>query len=290
MSPFKNLHLKVLHGRKPFSKLLSSCQRIRRLNLLRNNKKQHNKQLNNSEMIDATNKSHISEVPMSDNEYDCSFNQISHDVSEHNEIFFVHLMDVENCNSSNLQLERNFSPATFQFNENNHNLDAEVNNTFQESFAIAFIQGNLTHTQGNIILNTLRSLPCLSYLPKSSRSLLNTSRKGPIISKVNSGEYIHIGFSKALIRILQRTPPNLIPDIIQVNWSTDGAKLNKSGNLQIWPIQCSIANIANSKPEVVGIYKGPSKPQNINMFFATFIDDVLKVIDSGILFKKKKYL
>lgn len=287
MSPPKNLHLKALHGRKPFSKLISSRQRIRRLNLLRNNKKLHNKRLDNPAMIDDTmNDSYISETPMTDNnEYDCSFN---HDVSKYHEISSDHVIDVENCNFSNLQIQRNFSPVTCQFNDN-HSLDAEdVNNSFQESLARAFIQGNLTHTQGNLILKTLRSLPCLSYLPKSSRTLLNTPRKGPIITKVDPGEYIHIGFGKALLRILQRTSPNLIPNIIEVDFSTDGAKLNKSGYSQIWPIQCSIANIANSKPEVVGIYKGPSKPRNIDTFFTPFIDDVLKIIDSGVLFLEKK--
>ncbi|XP_011859368.1 PREDICTED: uncharacterized protein LOC105556865 [Vollenhovia emeryi] len=245
MSPFKELNLKkISRGRKPIFKL-APRQRLRILNLLRqNDKKDHNIQSNNP-VIDTANESHINVAPhINVSEYQYSLDQISH-VSEHD--------------------------------------------SFKESLAIAFIQGNLTHTQGNIILKTLRSLPCLSYLPKDSRTLLNTPRKGPIISKVDPGEYLHIGFAKALIRILQKTPPNLIPDIIKIDWSTDGARLNKSGNMQIWPIQCSVANIANSKPEVVGIYKGPKKPQNINVFLDQFINDVLEVIDSGgISFLKKK--
>jgi len=162
-------------------------------------------------------------------------------------------MNHDNYNFSSL---RNISP------ESNCNSNAEMNtlHVFKESLAEAFIQANLTHTQGNIILKTLRSLSYLSYLPKDSRTLLHTPRKGPIIIKIEPGEYLHIGFAKALVRILRRTSPNLIPGVLQVDWSTDGAKLNRSGNMQIWPIQCSIANIANSTPEVVGIYKGPKKP------------------------------
>jgi len=169
-------------------------------------------------------------------------------------------------------------------------LNEEVNTfyAFQKSLAACFVEGNLTHTQGNIILRILRSLPCLSYLPKDSRTLLNTPRKGPIISKVEPGEYLHIGFEKALIKILQKTPSNLIPDILKVDWSTDGARLNKSGNIQIWSIQCSIANIANSKAEIVGVYKGPRKPDSANLFLDQFINDVLQVIDSGISFLQKQ--
>lgn len=285
MSPFKNPNFKTSRGRKPIFKLLRR-QRLRRFNLLRqNDQKDHNIRLDNP-VIDAANESHIGVAPVS--EYHCSLDKISH-VSEHSEFSIVGPMDVASCSS--LCLKRNISPTTFQSDGNDCNSNAEVNN-FQESLASALIQGNLTHTQGNIILKTLRSLPCLSYLPKDSRTLLNTPREAPIVSKVYPGEYLHIGLAKALIRILRKTPPNLIPDIIKVDWSTDGARLNKSGNMQIWPIQCSVANIANSKPEVVGIYKGPKKPQSINVFLDQFIDDVLKVIDSGgvSFLQKKKYL
>ena len=107
-------------------------------------------------MIDANN-SHISVAPVS--EYHCSFDQMSH-VSEHSEISSVGPMNVESCSS--LYLERNISPATFQSNEDDCDSNAGVN-IFCESLATAFVRGNLTHTQGNIILETLRFLPCLSY-------------------------------------------------------------------------------------------------------------------------------
>lgn len=108
-----------------------------------------------------------------------------------------------------------------------------MQNTFQESLATAFVQGKLTQTQENLILKTLRSLPCLSYLPKDSRTLLSTPRKDCVVSKVDPVEYLHIGFIKALITMLHKTLLDLIPNIIKVDWSTDGARLNKSGNMQI---------------------------------------------------------
>lgn len=80
----------------------------------------------------------------------------------------------------------------------------------------------------------------------------------------------------------------MIPNVLQVDWSTDGAKLNKSGNMQIWPIQCRITNIPNTKPEIVGVYKGPKKPYNVDLFLHQFINDVLEVIDRGILFLEKQ--
>ena len=95
--------------------------------------------------------------------------------------------------NSLLYLERDISSVS----ESDQNSNEEVNfYAFQNSLAASFVQGNLTHTQGNIILRTLRSLPYLSYLPKDSRTL-NTPRKGPIISKIEPGEYLHIGFEKS---------------------------------------------------------------------------------------------
>lgn len=160
--------------------------------------------------------------------------------------------------------------------------------TFRESLASAFIKGNLTHIQGNIILKTLRSLPQLAYLPRDTRTLLDTPRVGPQIRKVYPGEYFHIGFKKVLTRILQRTVPNLIPNVLEIDFSTDGARLNKSGTMQIWPIQCLIANIPGNSPEIVGIYKGSKKPASVDEFLSEFIADVLQVIGSrGIFFSDK---
>lgn len=84
-----------------------------------------------------------------------------------------------------------------------------------------------------------------------------------------------------LLLRFKKKPPNLIPSVLEVHWSTDGATLNKSGYMQMWPIQCSITNIAHSKPEIVGVYKGPKKSNNINIFLNEFIDDVLQVINNG---------
>lgn len=168
--------------------------------------------------------------------------------------------------------------------------DKDPAHTFRESLASAFIKGNLTHAQGNIILKTLRSLSYLAYFPQDTRTLLNTPRVAPQVRRIYPGEYLHIGFEKVLIRILQKTPSHLIPDLLNIDLNTDGARLNKSGNLQIWPIQCMIANIPGSKPEVAGVYKGPKKPYSIDLFLDEFIKDILLVIERGGIFFRDKQI
>ncbi|XP_039308167.1 uncharacterized protein LOC113006034 isoform X2 [Solenopsis invicta] len=156
-----------------------------------------------------------------------------------------------------------------------------VNRVFQKSLASAFIKCNLTHSQGNIILNILRSHKCHTFLPKDTRSLLNTPRDKTAVRSIYPGQYLHIGFETSINNILKKTSPNQIPSVLEIDWSTDGAKVNKCGTMQIWPIQISISNISYSKPEVVGIYIGKKKPGDINLFMDEFVTDVLQVLERG---------
>jgi len=169
--------------------------------------------------------------------------------------------------------------------------DVSMNNidqVFQKSLASAFIKCNLTHTQGNVILNTLRSHKCHSFLPKDTRSLLNTPRVSIPVRKMYPGEYLYIGFEVAINNILKETLPNQIPSVLEIDWNTDGANLNKTGKMQIWPIQISVSNIPNSKPQVVGIYIGNKKPINIDLFMDEFVADVQQIASNGITFNNKQ--
>jgi hypothetical protein len=135
----------------------------------------------------------------------------------------------------------------------------------------------------------MRSLPYLAYLPRDTRTLLGTPRVGPQVCSIDPGEYLYIRFEKSLTRIFQKTAPHCIPDVLEIDWSTD-AKLNKSDYMQIWPIQCRSANIHNSKPEIAGVYKGPKKPSSIHFFLDEFLDDILLIIESGgIFFREKQF-
>lgn len=76
---------------------------------------------------------------------------IKYFINKHSEIASINSMNIK----SSLYLERNILSAIFQSNENDYNVNPEVD-TFQESLTTAFVQGNLTHTQKNLILKILR--------------------------------------------------------------------------------------------------------------------------------------
>ncbi|KAL6421479.1 hypothetical protein ACFW04_014066 [Cataglyphis niger] len=68
---------------------------------------------------------------------------------------------------------------------------------------------------------------------------------------------------------------------LELDFNIDGCSLDKSGSIQIWPIQCRVANIQHAKPIVVGIYKGTHKSIDLNIFLEKFIADIRKIIYSG---------
>jgi hypothetical protein len=172
----------------------------------------------------------------------------------------------EDCNVNDVLQETLAPIAQLCSNKESHlcinNVDKlEVTNTyvcdeviFQENLAAVLVDAN--HVLGNRILSILRTHKCFTFLPKDIRTLLFTPQIRPIIHKIEPGEYLHIGVKKCLIRTLEQINFTSIPEVLEIDISTDGAQLHRSGKHDIWPIQCRIANIPNSIPEIIGVYKG----------------------------------
>lgn len=152
--------------------------------------------------------------------------------------------------------------------------------SFREHLASCFVHNNLTHVQGNKILSILRMHSCFSNLPKDVRTLINTPRNRATLSKVEPGEYIHLDVETEIIKSLSNVS-FVCPNKLELDFSTYGCTLDKSGCIHIWPIQCRIANIQNTKPIVVGIYKGKQKPRDSNTFFEKFITDIRQIMSNG---------
>ena len=100
---------------------------------------------------------------------------------------------------------------------------------FKNDLHRVFVKCNFNHVQMGYIIEVLRSHRCFSSLPNKSTTLLQTPRilMGQIIS-VPPGEYLHLGLKEALIKILNKTQPNLIPSgKIILDFNIDGCELNK---------------------------------------------------------------
>lgn len=193
------------------------------------------------------------------------------------------------CDDSDDRIHVNSEQLGEGFPDRHDHLIVGVN-SFKDQLAALLTDNNMSHVQGNNILALLRSHHCFSYLPKDVRTLLCTPKNPVKLFHVEPGEYLHLGFELALMNCLRSTSCSLIPCNLQVDFNTDGATLDNSGNIVIWPIQCRIANIPNTKPEVVGIYRGSCKPSSADQFFSRFVADINSVIgNGGILYENTKF-
>ncbi|XP_066589579.1 uncharacterized protein [Prorops nasuta] len=189
------------------------------------------------------------------------------------------LQENADCNSINVATQSNVNCDSC--NESSDSSDCiYYEETFQEKLASCFVEINLTHVQGNSILHLLRSHSCFHNLPKDIRTIVNTPREPLELFQVEPGEYLHFNIETKIIECLKKASLKNVT-VIELDISTDGCTLDKSNTMQIWPIQCRIANYSNTKPIVAGIYRGPNKPNDANKFFKMFVKDINTIINNG---------
>lgn len=150
---------------------------------------------------------------------------------------------------------------------------------FHERLTSCFVDNNLTHMQGNSILSLLRTHSCFFNLPKDVRTLLNTPCNGVVISNVEPEQYIHFDLETGIIESLSNTAAISLE--LELDFHTDGCALDKAGTVHLWPIQCRMCNIEQTKLIVVSIYKDSQRPHDPKSFFKAFIKDIRTIMYNG---------
>ncbi|XP_032690600.1 uncharacterized protein LOC116853586 isoform X1 [Odontomachus brunneus] len=188
-------------------------------------------------------------------------------------------MDEENNTSSSSENEDNHIP------ENRHDLR-------KRALKNAFLAANIKHTQGNILLKILREHPFnLGFLPKNVRTLLQTPTAPAIahVQRIPGGEYLHIGLKYILKKKLENFTAEMLPESVEIDFSTDGAQLSNSGTFQFWPIQFRVVNCTDKRPMIAGVFKGQQKPLNPFDFFEKFIEEILTIrAEGGIIIRNRR--
>lgn len=285
---------------------LSRSQKRRRLNIARScindldsqqNADQSNSSTENEAFHDQANIPHENiethntdsddDIEMSDGEMISSSEGSSDtEVEEEEEAFLLEPVE---------QMEENLDFETNS--EDNDDADQpplpppiHINEIKKKALKNVFLITNLKHTQIKTILRTLREFPFdLNYLPKDPRTLLQTPATIAIgvIQNIAGGEYLHVGFKWTLMKKLKQISANMLPESIIIDFSTDGAKVNK-GSKQFWPIQYRVLNIEDKRPIIAGIFLGDHKPSNVFEFFEQFVHEVSEVRNNGILIEGRR--
>lgn len=154
-------------------------------------------------------------------------------------------------------------------------------NEIRDKLRKCFLLKKIKPSQGTAILKVLKTVPALASLPSDCRALYQTPREKVPFKTVQPGLYLHIGFKNGLENILKRTPIELIPQVLSIDISTDGVAGDKQNRVHYWPIQIRIFNINDSKPEVIGIYRGAGKPSDIQEFFADLNAEATTILQEG---------
>lgn len=139
------------------------------------------------------------------------------------------------------------------------------------------LRNRITHTATNELLEFLKDVAGMSYLPKTSRTFLHTPTR-VVIEKMGSGEYWHNGLQKCVKQYFHDIEESTT---LFLSFNMDGLPIHKSSKKQFWPILCIDDSIPSMKPLIIGIYYGEEKPP-LNDFLKQFVDELLPCVENGI--------
>lgn len=151
----------------------------------------------------------------------------------------------------------------------------------REALRMWSLRHNISHQAMKDLLALIREKYNDTSLPMDPRTLLETPQGiGKLCTEIPGGKYWHFG----LTACLKKWFANLSTDIsISININIDGLPIHKSSKFQLWPILCNIHEMPEFQPMPIGIFLGKSKPANINTFLTPFVDELVPLLNTGIV-------
>ena len=162
----------------------------------------------------------------------------------------------------------------------------EVTDSLEYNLGEWSIANNITHTALRSLLDMLR--PYHPSLPKDPRTLLRTPTKHNI-RNINGGQYCHIGLELGLANLVLKSNSLSLCDQLELQINVDGIPLFKSSSMSLWPILCSVKNIGNKDPFVVGAFCGKEKPGSASEFLADFVSEADSILRNGLTIGEKNF-
>ena len=161
-------------------------------------------------------------------------------------------------------------------------LDADDN--LKQELAKWSVDNGITQTATGFLLSILQKYH--PSLPKDPRTLLKAPCKQPV-KDIKGGEYCHIGLSHGLLHLLSFSPVS--GDSLEIQINVDGLPLFKSSSMSLWPILCSVKNVTNREPFVIGVFCGKEKPGSAAEFLSDFVSETCELMKTGFCFGSKQF-
>ncbi|XP_062557409.1 uncharacterized protein LOC134222280 [Armigeres subalbatus] len=122
-------------------------------------------------------------------------------------------------------------------------------------------------------------------LPVDPRRLLDTPRCKPEMQPIDGGYYWHNSIELCLRSFFENMTESCTASI---NINIDGLPLYKNGTAQIWPILVNVSERPEIPPMIAGIFYGNNKPKRVEQFLAPFVEEMLPIIEQGVIIKEHK--
>ncbi|XP_065643386.1 uncharacterized protein LOC136084787 [Hydra vulgaris] len=179
--------------------------------------------------------------------------------------------------------------SDFEFSETDIDSEPKPVYIICEELAQVAVKHNLTRDAINDILLILSQSGKFEKcdIPKDARTLIKTPSSIDVLSKCD-GSYIYIGLKKGIDDIFAINNVEVDTNFITIDVNIDGLPIQRSNNLQFWPILCSIVNII-SFPFLVAIYSGSAKPSSVHDFLQDFVTEVNNLTFNGLVINEKHY-
>jgi len=157
-----------------------------------------------------------------------------------------------------------------------------------QNFVVRF-RSNMTVELIDNLLDILRSEN--HDLPKSATSLLQTKSNENIqvmtSLKNTNGSYVYFGIEEGLKGIIS---DEYTENTIRLLFNIDGLPLYNSSSQQFWPnLGLIVHDKYDTKPFIVAVYSGDSKPKNINDFIKDFVQEVSYLVKNGLNIRQKMF-
>lgn len=108
---------------------------------------------------------------------------------------------------------------------------------------------------------------------------MRTPRNLEVMELDDGGKYWHHGLERSLQNRLEHVTCD---GHVSININIDGLPIFKSSANHFWPIIANIHELPHIHPMVIGIYYGGSKPKDANQFLSPMVDELLRLLDSGV--------
>lgn len=163
----------------------------------------------------------------------------------------------------------------------NHS-DVNHNEVFLKKLKLWACENNITHKSLNELLEIIR--PKFPFLKKDARSILGTPRSVEKYS-LGNGDLIYLGLEKGLRKKIEEgfeSSFNKNEHSIPLQINIDGIPIFNNGAGQFWPILARSAVLKNKRPFSVAIFFGNGKPESLDQYLKSFIDECSVILRDGI--------